>query len=284
MMLHGIKKRLPAEQMVHIRGRMIDVFRVTSNTEMCRGAYALIAAIKNYQTKLFRNFGRHALSFETAEIFGAGAAGEAAFRRLKAQLATGVHKLAEDNTPLLLEAGLSAKLLSMNADDTKADAALLQAQYDICRAHGVPPHKVGLPIIGTYENKQTLEEEYPRSALIPVCTMIERRIEMDVFSERDRRLGYFIEFNRDEIMLASTSSVNTRIEVGMKTATLKVDEAREMMRRNPLGGKAGTGRLAPANMQMVGDNNEVLLKAQLANAGKQDAGDQTGNNETTPGT
>jgi HK97 family phage portal protein len=132
---------VPASRMIHLKGRLWNGLTGLSNVALGDPIFKLLKAISDYQTNLFNNDGKIPIVFETDQSF-TGELADAAFRRLKQQLAERVRRMRVTNDPILLEAGLKAKQIAVNARDSMTAETFNAQVMRVCGLMQTPPHKI----------------------------------------------------------------------------------------------------------------------------------------------
>jgi HK97 family phage portal protein len=263
---------LPASRVIHLKGRMWDGLTGLSNLVLGDGILGLLEAISGFQKNLFGNDGRQSMVFESEGTFGTSIEGEAAFRRLKDQLTERTRKMARNGDPILLEAGIKAKIVAQNARDAMTSEAFQAILQRVCGLMNMMPHKIFAYEGVKYDNQASADNQYFTQCLEPITTMIERRFRMNLLTE-DELDDYTLEFDRMPLMAGDPKTMIEIVDKAMKTGLMTVNEGRE---RLPLGlnpVKGGDVRMIPVNFALVDDNGVVVQQA---------AAGQPANDGTTP--
>lgn len=245
---------VPADRMVHIRGRLWDGLIGLSNAILGHPTFELLKAINEYQTNLFGNDGKTPLVFETDNVFQ-GDQADAAFRRLKDQLTERTRKLRARGDPILLEAGLKAKAVAMVSKDASTTESFNQQVLRICGLMQTPPHKIFHYDSVKYDNQAAADNQYANDCLIPIAGNIEEKLRNSLLPEEDWDALY-PEFDRQPMVAGDPASLRQWIEVGMKNGLMEVNEGRERMSLNPVEG--GDVRTVPVNMAIVDRTGRVV--------------------------
>lgn len=261
---------VPEDRMIHLRGRLYDGVNGLSNMLLGDPIFALVSAIANYQTKLFGNDGKQPLVFETDAIFGTQEESNAAFQRLKDQLTTRTRRAAANGDPILLEAGLKAKTIALNAKDSSTTESFTQQVMRVCGLMQTPPHKIFALEAVAYNNMSAMDRQYANDCLVPTAVNIEAKFRNATLPEKDWPT-YSPQFDRAALMTNDPESLDKLLKTGMQHGLMTFDEAREVMpfRLNPLK-SGGDQRTVPVNMSLIDADGKVV------HAGK-------GQNPTNPG-
>lgn len=261
---------VPEEEMIHLRGRLLDGVNGLSNLLLGSPIFDLISAIGRYQTKLFGSDGRTPLVFEKKDGFPNSDQGETAFRRMKEQLREAARRASNFGEAILLEEGMTAKPIAVNAKENETTASFTQQAQRICGLMDVPAHRLALLESVAYNNLSAINRQYVHDSIMPIVANIEVKFRNHSLPERDWPL-HSVEFDRSALMSNDPETLEKLIKVGMSTGVMRVNEARDLfpLRLNPLG-RGGEVRTVPVNMAMVDDEGNVVHAA-------------TGQNPTQPG-
>lgn len=247
---------LPAYRVIHIMGRSLNGITGLSNALLGNATFDLIGAINRYQTALFANNGKIPVAFETEKEF-TGDMANAAFTRLRDQLAAAWRENQLNGKPLLLEAGLKAKTLANSAKDNVTTEALNQQIIRICSLMMVPPHKIFAYESVKYDNQAAADNQYASDCLIPIADNIEEKLRNGLLTEEELD-EYWPEFDRERMTAGDTKAINERVKIAMMLGVMTVNEARERFGLNPVEG--GDVRLTPVNMAMVDEDGEIVAQ------------------------
>ncbi|WP_052764131.1 phage portal protein [Microvirga massiliensis] len=268
---------VPAERIIHLRGKLLDGLEGLSNARLGHPVFELLGAISSYQTSLFGSDGKQPLVFETDRDFGNAELADAAFRRLKEQLTERTRKARTHGDPILLEAGLKAKAIAVNARDALTTESYNQMVMRICGLMEVPPHKVHHYGDGSkYDNQAAANNAYANDSLIPIADNIEEKFRNELLPE-DEWDDHWPEFDRMSLLAGDPKTLMDVIDKAVKDGLIEVNEARE---RLPLGlsplEQGGDVRLVPVNFAIVDRQGNVI---QQAATGQNQGTGQGGQNE-----
>lgn len=266
---------LPASRMIHLRGRLWDGMSGLSSLALGSPIFDLVNAVNDYQTGIFGNDGRQPLVFETDQTFPAGEQGDAAFRRLKAQLDQATTQASLTGKPILLEAGLKAKLIALNAKDAATTETFNQQVMRICGLMNMPPHKIYALEAVAYNNMAAMNRQYYTDCLQPTAENIEESLKLALFVESDWPV-FGPQFDQVKLMATDTESLKGLVDMAMKNGLMTFDEAREVLpfRLNPVAN--GDHRMVPVNYALLDADGNLV-----ANAASGQPANQPG--PTTPG-
>ncbi len=261
---------VPADQMIHLRGRMWDGLYGLSNFALGSPIIDLVSAIAEFQRNIFRSDGKQPLVFETDTAFPVGDAGDAAFQRLKRQLATATRKAGQTGEPILLEAGLKAKVIALNSKDAESKDSFNQQIMRVCGLMNTPPHKVFALEAVAYNNMAAMNRQYYSDVLHPLAHEIQESFKLSLFERKEWPI-FGPQFDQMSLMATDLDALKGLVDMAAKNGLMTFDEGREVLpfRLNPLA-KGGDRRMVPVNMSLIGADGEIV------HAG-------TGQNPTNPG-
>ena len=251
--------QLPADRIIHLRGKTLDGLNGMSNVGLGGPIFDLLTAISSYQTKLFTKGGRTQLVFEMDGQFDKET-GEVAFQRLKRQLAEKTRKMNEEDEAVLLEGGLKAKPISVNPRDALTTEAYNQQVSRICGLMEVPPHKIFQYESVKYDNQSAANAQYANDSLIPIAKNIEDKFRLQLLDDGDVE-DVFPEFDRMAILAGDPKTLMDILGAALDRGVVTKNEARE---RIPIGlsrVKGGDVFNVPVNMAQVDLNGNVTQPA-----------------------
>lgn len=258
----------PERDVVHIRNRMMDGFFGYSTLFAGADVLKRGKALADYEETMFGKdamlrgfFSRPKIQGESKETFN-----DAAFRRIQEQLKKIIQRSLSDNEPILLEDGIQYHPLSMKAAEAEFSKALSNHIEAICQLFKMPPHKAMHLASVKYENLATMEQQYAKSTLHPICVAFEARFARTLLTPKER-LEYFFEFDRDELSMADERVEIEWVKAMLDRSAIDIDEAREMAGWNPMSKGRGKARLIPANGVLIDENNEVVASGAAAQGG-----------------
>lgn len=209
-------------------------------------SYAAKAAIGNalamddYSGKFFANGAHPSISLESPKAMNPDqvSAMQQAFARKYSGLEN-AHKF-----PLVLTEGITAKELSLSAEDAQLLEARKFQVIDIARAFGVPPHMIGETSASTSWGSgiESMSRGFVTYTLQPHLVRIEQEINRKLFP---RDTGRFVQFDRDALIegdSAAQAAYNRAALGGPGTGQgwMSVDEVRKTKGLAPIGGTAAT--------------------------------------------
>lgn len=262
---------VPARDMIHFRGRLVDGLCGLSNMALGSPVFDLLGSIADFQTKLFQNDGRLPIVFESdSAVFGTGEQANAAFTRLKQQLSERVRKMNAYGDPILLEAGYKAKVVAQSAKDAVTAEAYDRQVLRVCGLMRMPPHKIFALQNVKYDNQSAMDAQYANTILLPIARNIGEKLRNSLLTE-DEWPTLSPEFDQMALLAGDPGTLMDLLDKGIKDGIVTINEARERLPLglNPIPG--GDVRMVPVNYAMVDRDGNVVQAAtgQPNNTGEQ---------------
>lgn len=226
------------DDMLHFPGFGFDGLRGMSVLQYAaRNATGNAAAMDEYSGRFFRNGSHHSIVLETTSKMT-----DDAITNLQTAYANKYSGL--DNAhrlPLILTNGITAKEVSMTAEDAQLLEARKFQVTDIARAFGVPPHLIG-DASGSTSWGSGLEEQN-RAFLAYTLSQHLQRMEQELNRKLFRRAGMYLEFDREAWMEANSKAQGEFYRAaiggpGSGPGWMSVDEIRTRKNLPPQGGES----------------------------------------------
>ena len=249
---------VPESRIISLVGKTLDGLDGLASTALGSPIFSLMGAINRYQSTLFSRNNMQPMVFETDQAFE-GDLADAAFRRLKGQLAERVRKMGDFGDPLLLEAGLKAKAVAINSRDAMTTEAYYQQVERVCGLMETPPHKIFHYQNVKYDNQSAANAQYANDCLIPIAKNIETKLRLHLLRGRER-VTLYPEFERMALLAGDPSTLMDVIDKAMKSGLLEVNEARDRLplALSPIEG--GDVRYVPVNTATVDRKGNIVMQ------------------------
>ncbi len=235
----GIKTWIEASDMLHFPGFGFDGLKSMSViTHAAKAAVGNALAMDEYSGKFFANGAHPSIALEAPSKMSPEqiTAMQQAFARKYSGL-DNAHKF-----PLVLTEGVTAKELSLSAEDAQLLEARKFQVIDIARAFGVPPHMIGETSASTSWGSgiESMSRGFVTYTLQPHLVRIEQELNRKLFP---RNAGKFVQFDRDALIegdSAAQAAYNRAALGGPGTGQgwMSVDEIRKTKGLAPIGGTA----------------------------------------------
>ena len=237
----GPEQILLQHEVFHIPGLSFDGISGLSPIRYHRETVGASLAAKEFGARLFKNGTHIGTVFEHPGKLGAEAQSN-----LKDSLKKGFASVMNAGKAIILEEGMKVQKLGMTSEDAQYLETRKFSRSEIASIFRVPPHKIGDLERATFSNIEQQSIEFVTDTLMPWLVRIEQAISRDLFSEQDRRRGYFAEFNVMGLLrgdaAARASYYKSRFEVG----SLSPNQIRNLENENPEDG--GDQCFVPLNM------------------------------------
>lgn len=235
----GISTWLEPSEVLHFPGFGFDGIRSMSViTHVARSAVGNALAMDNYSGKFFEG-GAH----PSIVLSAPGKMDQEQITNLQTAFKNkyagneNAHKL-----PLVLTEGLSAKEISISAQDSQLLEARKFQVVDIARAFGVPPHMIGETSASTSWGSgiESMSRAFVTYTLQPHLIRIEQELNRKLFP---RNAGRYIQFDRDALLEGDSKAQAEYSRAalggpGTGMGWMSVDEIRKTKGLPPIGGAA----------------------------------------------
>ena len=235
------------EEVAHLRYASRDGVLGVSPLAWAHGAVGLaLAQSELAQSQVERGFVPD-VSFETDAAFGReDGESNAAFNRLKRQLTERLRAARSEILPLMLEAGLKAKPLTVSGREAQFHEARMAGLEDVARIYGVPLSVVGLGNPSSYGSLKEEGAALVRNCLAPWAARLEGTLNLALLSTEGRR-RYRIEHDLSGLLRGSLQERMTAWQTGITNSVFTPQEVRrwEGLSSEPPNGEA---LIRPLNM------------------------------------
>lgn len=245
---------LQREEVLHIPGISLNGITGLSPIEYAASAIRLGLSYEQFGVNFYKNGANSTGAFKHP-----GSLEEEAYQRLKKELKTNYTGLKNTGTPMLLEDGLEFQPFTINP----IDAQLLQSKSfqieDICRIYRVPMHLVQDLSHATFSNIEQQSLEFVMYTMLPWFKRWEDNMNMQLLSPKERKAGYYAEFNSDVLLRGDTASRAVYYAQGRQWGYLSVNDIRRLENMSSIG-PPGDIYMQPLNM---GEAGKIQTQDQL---------------------
>ena len=222
---NGRRRTVPQERMLHIRGFGGDPLGGLSTLAFGRRMFLSALAVEGAAAGTFRQGARSVGAFVSDKALNAGQMNEAEER-----ITGKYHDAVREGRPLLLNNGFTWHALSINPDDAQMLESRNFSVEEICRFFGVPPHMVGhtqnSTSWGTGLEQQTLG--FLMFTLRRRLKRIEKAVAKQLLSPADRRAGYSVRFNVEDLLRADSQGRAKFYQVMTQIGAMTINEVRAL--------------------------------------------------------
>lgn len=236
----------------HIKGLSFDGLKGVSKTTALRESFASPLAAQKYGNSFYSN-GAHLKSILEME----DSLNPEDFKRLREQIDTEYSGVDNVGKTMLLEHGIKHKSVGLNPKDAAYIEARKFGIEEIARINGVP-----LPLIGhndganTQQNFEQLNINYITYTLYPKIVKWEQEAGRKLFSDADKRQGYFARMNLNSLMRADVKSRADYFVKSRQGGWLTQNEIRKLEGKNALPGGDELDKPLASNLKPKENGNQ----------------------------
>ncbi|AQW26685.1 phage portal protein [Clostridium perfringens] len=170
----------------------------------------------------------------------------------------------------VVDSGFEFKGNTSNFTDYQfVDLAKLTKE-DIAMIYNIPVHMLNQLDKATFSNIENLNIQFFQTTIQPLVTMIENEMDYKLFTELERKQGYFIKFNTNAMLRAdSVSRVNYYKEM-LNNGVMSINDVRELEDLNRI--ENGDKHYRSLNYVPI----DIADNYQLSKAGASEGGDANG--------
>lgn len=244
----GITQTYTQDEICHFALFSADGVMGLSPLGFARHTFGLSLAQEKYASKLFSNGAlprgtiyqdRPEIAIDPAELEDAKNAWREAMSGVE-----NAHKA------VFLPGGLKYMPISL----TPEDAQLLQSRQfqlsEIARIFRVPLHLLAELTRATFSNIEHQSLEFVIHTIRPWLVRWEQTLSRDILTDRQRKEGFVIKFNHEELLRGDTETQSNAINTYILNGVYSLNEGREKLNKNPIPG--GDKHLMPLNMTTLG--------------------------------
>lgn len=134
--------------------------------------------------------------------------------------------------------GLKFEPFAVTPEDAQMIEQLNWTAYDVCRAFGVPPYKIGVGPMPAYNNIEALNQAYYSEALQELIECIELLLDEGLELPQTRAVYYETQFDLDGLLRMDSATFSKILAEQAGSGILSPDEARGKIGLEPVpGGK-----------------------------------------------
>jgi len=225
-MKSGQTMTLPAEMVLHLRGKSFDGVVGVSPITYHAETIGLALAQDRYTAALFGNSARPSGALKVKQVLSKEAS--AALRsdwesKLKGPEKTG--------SMVVLDGEMDWTPFSMTQDDAQYVESKGISNADIFRIYRIPPHKAGDLTRSTNNNIEHQGLEYVTDCLMPICVNWEQALARDLLTE-DEQGDYFFEFLVDALLRGDIKSRYEAFAIARSWGAMSANDWRDKENMN----------------------------------------------------
>lgn len=243
----GEPRKLPAEDVLHIRGMGFDGLMGYRVLEVAAQSLGLAAAMQTYGTAYFRNSARPSVILTYP-----GRLSDSARKNLVSSWERMAKGLENAHRTAILEEGASVKELTINARDSQLIEGRQFSLVDIANWFHVPAHKLGSTVNTSYGSLEQENQSFLDDTIDPWLVNWEEECEAKLLTEAQRvRESHRIEFDRGAMARADSAARASYYSAALNSGWMSRDEVRLREGMNPIPGGQGAQYYTPAGMQPI---------------------------------
>lgn len=236
---NGTKETLPESDVFHVRLFTLDGVIGLNPIQWARHALGLARATERHGSKLFQNGAQPIGGFKTDKTLK-----DEQYNLLKKGIDEFVGEGAYRN--MILQGGLEWFQTTMTNEDSQFLETRKFQRSEICAIFRVPPHMIADLEKATFSNIEHQSLDFVRSALMPILTRIEQRINKSLTSDKD----HYAKFNANALMRGDMTARAAFYTQMVQNGALSPNEIRELEDMDAREG--GDIYLTPLNMAVNG--------------------------------
>lgn len=160
-----------------------------------------------------------------------------AWENFKKMWQTAQEKLRSDeNKTILLPAELDYKALTVSPVDTELLSMMKLNRSEIAGIFNVPAHMINDLEKATFSNISEQTIQFIRFSVMPWVVNWEQELNRKIFTEAERKAGYFVKFNLAGIMRGTAGERATFYHAAITDGWMSRNEARQLEDMNPVEG------------------------------------------------
>lgn len=142
----------------------------------------------------------------------------------------------EENKTILLPAELDYKALTVSPVDTELLSMMKLNRSEIAGIFNVPAHMINDLEKATFSNISEQTIQFIRYSVMPWVVNWEQELNRKIFTEAERKAGYFVKFNLAGIMRGTAAERATFYHNAITDGWMSRNEARQLEDMNPVDG------------------------------------------------
>jgi len=217
-------------EILHIRGLTTDGIKGLSVLQAAKRAVSVAAKLEMHTAGLMDNGTRPSGALETDQELN-----EEAFKRLREDFENNYVGAGNAGRPLILEAGLKWKQLSLSAVDAQFIDQRKYTRAEIAMFFGVPPHMIGDIERGTSWGSgiETQNLGFLVHTLMPYLVNITQACERDLLHPDDRS-NFVLKFDTSLLTRADFGARQTGLQIQKRNGVISINEWRKIEGLDPL--------------------------------------------------
>ncbi|TDQ39230.1 phage portal protein [Aureibacillus halotolerans] len=161
----------------------------------------------------------------------------------------------------IIDAGLEYQSVSMPLEQAQFVESMKYNRSQIAAIYKVPPHKINELDRATFSNIEQQSLDYVKNTLQPKLVNFEQEVAAKLFTDAERRKGYYVKFNVNSELRGDSKSRAEFYEVMLRIGAMSINEIRGLEEQNAI--ENGDRHLVSLNYTFL----DKLEEYQMAKAG-----------------
>ncbi|ELA6587506.1 phage portal protein [Vibrio alginolyticus] len=184
------------EDMIHIKAIGSDGKVGKSPITQCREAFALGLETQGYGNQFFRSGGK-----PTGIVSVKSQLEEKSWKRLLDRWRTSKTEMqSNDNKTLFLPSELAYQSITIPPEDAQFLETRKFSRSEVAGIYNVPAHMINDLEKATFSNISEQAIQFVRHTMIPWVVKWEQELNRKLFTEQERRAGYYVKFNLNGLL------------------------------------------------------------------------------------
>ena len=240
---------LDSADCLHIKTITNDGINGISPIDQCKNALEWGLNLEEFGKTFFKNGAKPSSVLATDRALS-----ETAIERLKNSFNNSYSKLANSNSTIILEEGLTFKPISITPEQSQFLASRQFSIEEVSRIFNVPPHILKDLSKSSFNNIEMQSQEFVTYTLMPYITRIENEMNMKLF--RTDEVGKtFIEFNVNGLLRGDVKSRTEAYKTAITNGYMSINEVRQKENLNSIeGGDKHFMQLNMTTIEKIGED------------------------------
>jgi HK97 family phage portal protein len=250
-------RRIPATDMLDIRGLGLDGLEGYKVTEYGRDSIGLGLAAEHFGARYFKNDASPRVLLTHPLKLSPEAA-----KRLKQGWDSMHAGLDNAHKTAVLEEGMTVAPFSAGAKDAQLIEMRKFSPRDVANWLNVPSFMLGDDTLTSFASAEVANQMYLDTALDPWLVNWEQECAEKLLSEAEKDAdSHLIEFNREAIVRINFKDKVEGINMAIIGGWMTPDEGRDKLNMNPMEGGQGKSRFLPLNMGLQTPDGKIQVLA-----------------------
>jgi len=245
---NGEKRKIHPHDMLHLMNHSHNGLEGYSVLHKARESLGLAIGMQGFASTFFRNNARPNVVLQHP-----GRLSPEARKNLRESWERMNAGIDNSHRTAILEEGIAAKELSINAQDAQLLESRQFSLIDVANWLGIPPHKLGSNINVSYSSLEQENQAYLDDSIDPWLVRWEEECEAKLLTmcQRDRDT-HLVVFDRFPLVRADLQQRGAYYTQALMGGWMSPDEVRSREGLNPIPANAGQVYFRPLNLNAVG--------------------------------